>query len=86
LRVYDPSISAWRISWFDPGRSVFRQQIGRPRGADIVQEGTTDAGDLTRWSFTKITDDSFHWLGEVKPAAAADWRLVVDVRAKRRKG
>ncbi|UEM12145.1 hypothetical protein J4G43_048255 [Bradyrhizobium barranii subsp. barranii] len=65
---------------------MFRQQIGRPRGADIVQEGTTDAGDLTRWSFTEITDDSFHWLGEVKPAAAADWRLVVDVRAKRRKG
>jgi hypothetical protein len=65
---------------------VFRQQVGHPRGADIVQEGTTDAGDLTRWSFTEITDDSFHWLGEVKPAAAADWRLVVDVRAKRRKG
>ena len=86
LRVYDPSISAWRISWFDPARCVFRQQIGRSRGEDIVQEGTTDAGDLTRWSFTEITDDSFLWLGEVKPAAAADWRLVVDVRAKRREG
>ncbi|MCP3372883.1 hypothetical protein [Bradyrhizobium cajani] len=86
LRVYDPTIDAWRISWFDPGRSVFRQQIGRRRGADIVQEGTTDAGELTRWSFTEITDDSFHWLGEIKPAAATDWRLVVDVRARRRKG
>ena len=86
LRVYDPSISAWRISWFDPGRSVFRQQVGRPRGEDIVQEGTTESGDLTRWSFTEIADDAFHWLGEVKPTAASDWRLVVDVRAKRRKG
>jgi hypothetical protein len=85
LRVYDPTISAWRICWFDPARSVFRQQIGRPRGADIVQEGTTEAGELTRWSFTDITDDCFHWLGEVKPATAAVWRLVVDVRAKRRK-
>ncbi len=50
-----------------------------------MQEGTTEAGELTRWSFVEITDDSFHWLGEVKPATAADWRLVVDVRAKRRK-
>ena len=86
LRVYDPTIDAWRISWFDPGRCIFRQQVGRPRDADIVQEGTTEAGDLTRWSFTEITEDFFHWLGEVKPASATDWRVMVDVRAKRRKG
>lgn len=86
LRVYDPTISAWRISWFDPGRSVFRQQIGRARGEDIVQEGTTEAGELTRWSFVEITDDSFHWLGEVKPTTATEWRLMVDVRAQRSKG
>ena len=85
LRVYDPSMSAWRICWFDPGRSVFRQQIGRQQGEDIVQEGATDAGDLTRWRFTEITEDSFHWLGEVRPATATDWRLVVDVRATRRR-
>ena len=84
LRVYDPTITAWRISWFDPGRSVFRQQIGRPRGPDIVQEGATEAGELTRWSFTEITDSSFHWIGETRPAEAAEWRRVVDVRAKRR--
>jgi hypothetical protein len=85
LRVYDPTIEAWRIFWIDPGRSVFRQQIGRARGSDIVQEGTTESGDLSRWSFTEITADSFHWLGEAKPAGAPDWRLVVDVKATRRK-
>jgi hypothetical protein len=83
LRVYDPTIAAWRISWFDPARCVFRQQIGRPRGDDIMQEGTTESGELTRWSFTEITGNSFHWLGEAKPAAAMDWRRVVDVRARR---
>ena len=86
LRGYDPGISAWRISWFDPARSVFRQQIGRARGEDIVQDGTTETGELTRWSLVDITHDSFHWLGEVKPATTPDWRLVVDVRATRRKG
>lgn len=51
-----------------------------------MQEGTTETGDLTRWSFVEITDDSFRWLGEVKRTTATEWRLVVDVRAQRRKG
>ena len=84
LRVYDPTIAAWRIFWIDPARNVFRQQIGRARGEDIVQEGKTDSGELSRWSFTKITENSFHWLGEGKPADAGEWKLVVDVKAKRR--
>ena len=84
LRVYDPTIEAWRITWIDPGRSVFRQQIGRISGADIVQEGTTETGDLSRWSFRDITANSFHWRGEVKRATAPEWRLVVDVKARRR--
>jgi hypothetical protein len=83
LRVYDPSIDAWRIFWIDPARSVFRQQIGRPCGEDIVQEGTTESGELTRWSFTAITETSFHWLGEAKPVGAGEWTRVVDVKAKR---
>jgi hypothetical protein len=85
IRVYDPTIAAWRISWIDPARSTFYQQIGRARGEDIVQEGTTESGALSRWSFTKITADSFHWLGEGKPAGASDWQLVVEVLAERRK-
>jgi hypothetical protein len=84
LRVYDPTIDAWRIYWIDPGRSAFRRQIGRQHGENIVQEGTTDAGDFTRWSFSDITADSFHWRGEAKPSAATQWRLVVEVKAKRR--
>ena len=33
IRVYDPNIDAWRIYWIDPARNIFRQQIGRQRGA-----------------------------------------------------
>lgn len=85
LRIYDPTIQAWRIYWIDPATNAFRQQIGRARGEDIVQEGTTESGALSRWSFTKITPNSFHWLGEAKPASDRDWRLVVEVIAQRRK-
>jgi hypothetical protein len=85
IRVYDPTIEAWRITWIDPARNTFRQQIGRARGQDIVQEGTTESGALSRWSFTKITEKSFHWLAEAKPAGTSDWQLIVEVLAERRK-
>jgi hypothetical protein len=39
IRVYDPALHAWRIYWIDPATNSYRQQIGRPQGADIVQEG-----------------------------------------------
>jgi hypothetical protein len=85
LRVFDPTLDAWRIYWIDPATNSFRQQIGRARGPDIVQEGTTESGGLSRWSFTAITNRSFHWLGEAKPAGSSDWRLFVEVEAQRRK-
>ncbi len=84
IRIYDPAIEAWRIYWIDPATNSFRQQIGRARGQDIVQEGASETGALTRWSFTEITPDSFHWLGEGKQLDSAHWRLIVDVRARRR--
>ena len=85
IRVYDPTIQAWRIYWIDPARSTFRHQIGRAKGEDIVQEGTTESGAMSRWSFTKITANSFHWLGEGKPAEGSSWQLIVEVQAQRRK-
>ena len=83
IRVYDPTIDAWRIYWIDPARNVFRQQIGRQRGDDIVQEGNTETGELSRWSFTRIKANSFHWLGESSASGDA-WQLVVEVLAQRK--
>src|SRR5690349_11393587 len=84
LRIYDSTIDAWRIFWIDPGRHTFRQQIGRREGADIVQEGRTESGSLSRWRFTEISPNSFRWLGEASNDDGKTWRLIVEVRAKRR--
>jgi hypothetical protein len=84
LRIYDPTIDAWRIYWIDPATNAFRQQIGRPRGADIVQQGQLESGALTRWSFTEIRPDSFHWLGEGSVDGGTSWRLITEVVARRR--
>lgn len=83
LRVYDPALGAWRIYWLDPATNSYYQQTGRQQGADIVQEGTTDTGALSRWSFTEIRPRSFHWKGEVSTDRGASWRLIVEVFARR---
>lgn len=83
LRAYDPTLGAWRIFWVDPATNTFRQQIGRRQGSNIVQEGTTENGALSRWSFTDIKSRSFHWKGEVSLDAGSSWRCVVEVYAHR---
>ena len=84
IRAYDPNLGAWRIYWVDPATNSYRQQIGRQQGTDIVQEGTTDTGALSRWSFTQITPRSFHWKAEASMDKGISWRLVVEVFAHRR--
>jgi hypothetical protein len=83
LRVYDPGIDAWHILWNDPLKQLYLRQIGRARGADIVQEGTADTGARVRWSFTEITPDSFHWLGERSTDNGATWQLQAEFFARR---
>ena len=83
LRVYDPAIDAWRISWIDPARSTFMRQIGRAEGDRIVQLGKADDGRHWRWSFSDITDASFHWRAEVSLDDGRTWTLIVEVLARR---
>jgi hypothetical protein len=83
LRVYDPAIDAWHILWTDPANQIYTQQIGRRRGNDIVQEGRLPNGAILRWSFTEITPNTFHWLGEHSADDGASWWLQVEVMARR---
>ena len=83
LRVYDPAIDAWHILWTDPANQIYTQQIGRRRGNDIVQEGKLPNGAILRWSFTEITPNTFHWLGEHSADDGASWWLQVEVMARR---
>ena len=82
LRVYDPGLDAWHILWSDPLRQYYSRQIGRARGTDIVQEGTSADGAPTRWSFTEMTADSFHWIGE-KSDGRSGWTRVTEFFARR---
>ncbi len=83
LRVYDPDIDAWRIQWTDPVTRSFLQMIGRAEGAGIVQLGTRPDGQLLRWSFSEVTQDSFFWRGELSADHGASWRTNVEFTARR---
>src|SRR6185503_14740126 len=75
LRTWDPSIKAWRISWTNPAAGQHVEQIGRRSGRDIVQIGALADGTPTRWTFTEITPDSFHWTGTSLEQDGKSWKL-----------
>jgi hypothetical protein len=83
LRIWDPSIKGWRISWSNPAGDHYEQQIGRWSGKDVVQLGMRANGTPTRWSFTEITPDSFHWLGEALEPDGKTWKVEGEFRATR---
>jgi hypothetical protein len=85
LRIWDPSLQAWLIRWINPVSGHFEQQIGRRVACDIVQIGARPDGTPTRWRFTDIAHDSFHWIGEALATDGHTWRLEGEFRAMRMK-
>jgi hypothetical protein len=83
LRVWDPVIQAWRIRWINPVSGHEERQTGRKVGNEIVQVGARLDGTPTRWRFTEITHDSFHWLGEALDADGKTWKVEGEFRARR---
>jgi hypothetical protein len=83
LRVWDPSIQAWRITWINPVTGHREEQIGRRIGNEIVQIGARPDGTPTRWRFTEISPDSFHWIGEALDLDGRTWKLEGEFRATR---
>src|SRR5579859_6560520 len=61
LRVWDPSIAAWRVTWVNPVSGARDELIGRRIGDRIVQIGTHADRTPIRWIFSAITQDSFLW-------------------------
>ena len=85
LRSWDASIQAWRIAWTNPASAHREEQVGRWDGHNILQEGMRADGAKTRWTFTEITPDSFHWRGEALYPNKDAWVLEGEFLATRTK-
>lgn len=83
LRIWDPARQAWLIRWINPVSGHLEAQTGRKIGKDIVQVGARPDGTPTRWKFTEISDDSFHWTGEALNSDGETWRVEGEFRARR---
>jgi hypothetical protein len=84
LRVYDPAIDAWRITWINPVTGVSNQLVGRRVGSEIAQTGADEDGRLVRWVFVEVTPESFHWRGEVSEDGGRSWTCETEFLARRR--
>jgi hypothetical protein len=84
LRMWDATTESWHIAWTNPVRGHHEEQVGRWNGRDILQEGTRPDGTRTRWTFTDITADAFHWRGEAMYPGTLTWTLEAEFLAKRR--
>jgi hypothetical protein len=83
IRIYDPTIRAWRVNWFNPHDGIRAELIGRRKGKEIVQEGKFPDGTPIRWTFSEITENSFFWRGERLEPDGKTWKLQVEFRARR---
>jgi hypothetical protein len=83
LRVWDPGIQAWCVTWINPVTGVRDELVGRWVGKDIVQVGRHPDGTPIRWIFSEITPDSFRWTAEALEPDGKTWRLEGEYRAKR---
>lgn len=82
IRVYDPEIDAWRVSWNNPPHNTRQELIGRRVGDDVVQTGYF--GDRpAKWIFTDVRPDSFTWRGYVLEADGTTWRLQTEFLLRR---
>jgi hypothetical protein len=83
LRFYDPAIDAWRSTWVGPMKGVVMPFIARAVGDEIVLEGRFEDGVLTRWIFSDITRDSFHWRAVDSGDGGTSWQLLQEMSARR---
>jgi hypothetical protein len=83
LRVYDPAIDAWRITWWNPAAGVETRLVGRRAGAQILQTGADAEGRLIRWVFVELRDDRFHWRGERSADGGRTWTCDTEYFARR---
>ena len=82
LRVFDPSLEAWRTVWTDPVSQLRIELVGRSQGENIVQLGSRD-GRPIRWTFSDIKPETFSWQGHILSFDGKTWELEVDIRFRR---
>jgi hypothetical protein len=83
IRMIDPVTQQWKIFWFNPLSGARNELTAHADGENIVHQGFSNLGNLIRWTFTDIKENSFHWSGEESIDQGKSWKLSSEFFAKR---
>lgn len=84
LRFYDSDAGTWRVVWINPLTGTIYKLTGGRIEDEIVLNGDPNDGEPTKWIFSEITGSSFLWRGLVSTYNRETWRLIQEMRARRR--
>jgi hypothetical protein len=85
IRVYDPSMQAWRVTFNPTGSIGTTKLIARPDGdGGILMEGALPDDTPTQWRFSEISEDGFLWQERDSHDDGKTWVLAEEIRATRR--
>jgi hypothetical protein len=73
IRVYDPRIDGWRVTFISPLFGATVNLIAREHGAEIWLEGRAPDSRLYRWTFSDITTESARWQGFTSSDEGLTW-------------
>jgi hypothetical protein len=84
VRLYDPDLDAWHVTWF--GAVSHRPQafLAREVDGEIVMEAEAAGPERTRWIFSEVTRDSFHWRNASSTDDGTTWVVNQEMGARRR--
>lgn len=83
VRVYDPSIDAWRSTWISALSSTVQTFIAQKVGEEIVLKSKTKEGYPERWVFSDIKPSSFRWHSEETHDGGKTWVLTEEMNIRR---
>jgi hypothetical protein len=84
IRVFDETTQRWKIYWFNAANGSRNILEARDLGDHILQEEKRDNGQINRWTFTDMQQDSFNWLGETSADGGNTWRRQSEFHVVRR--
>jgi hypothetical protein len=86
IRVYDPLLDAWLVTWNGPIGRARRTFVARRLGDAIVQDGQSEEGYPLRWIFSEIAASSFSWRSLCSRDGEKTWPLREEMRVRRKTG
>ena len=84
VRLYDPEVDAWHVTWFGAVSHRAQAFVAREVDGEIILEALQPGPERTRWVFSEITPDSFHWRNVSSDDDGRTWVVAQEMVARRR--